>query len=79
MKKLIQCQMVLEDTDIGLLQELYRRSQEVIIYNNFTEWLGYKLTKYSIEELVLLAKKENRMLYVSAGNEIPQRVHGGRY
>lgn len=74
MKKVIQCQIMLDDTDIGLLQELYRRSQEAIIYNNFNEWLGYKLTEYSTEELVLLAK-----LYISAGNEIPQRVHGGRY
>ncbi len=74
MKKVIQCQIMLDDVDINLLQEMHRRSQEVIIYNNFAEWLGYKLTESSVEELVLLAK-----LYISAGNEIPQRVHGGRY
>ena len=74
MKKVIQCQIMLDDVDINLLQEMHCRSQEVIIYNNFAEWLGYKLTESSVEELVLLAK-----LYISAGNEIPQRVHGGRY
>ena len=76
MKKVIQCQIILDDVDINLLQEMHRRSQEVIIYNNFAEWLGHKLTKSSIEELVLLIKNENRMLYVSDGNEIPHRVHG---
>ncbi len=76
MKKVIHCKIMLDDVDINLLQEMHRRSQEAIIYNNFAEWLGYKLTEYSTEELVLIAKNENRMLCISAGNEIPQRVHG---
>lgn len=76
MKKVIQCEIILDDVDINLLQEMHRRSQEAIIYNNFNEWLGYKLVEYSAEELVSLAKNENRMLLISDGNEIPHRVHG---